>query len=251
MPTLRSGVAPAVGLSLVRQHGPKKQITPSSMQQRSFRVDARGGREVQADMQRVHCFKSDRIYEKEREANGQEYPREKPATPDMQSGEDDEGPADSPTVCKGGGRSSRVEPAREDQDTANIVRGILIESKQQPDFYIQLAAVHRSAAQWERYPLVGNSGGPWNLPLFLDRPNLDEFRSLADRIQREIADTPQSVLHSTALKAGRSMSQCNCGQSVKMGHMGMLLGSAALKSFDVEEEGRGERGVEGDMLDGD
>ncbi|KAJ6569724.1 hypothetical protein DFH09DRAFT_1080450 [Mycena vulgaris] len=74
MPTLRSGVAPAVGLSLVRQ----------------ISFDARGGREIQADVQRVHCVKSDRIYEKERNGNGQ---HEKPTTPDRQSGEDDEGPA--------------------------------------------------------------------------------------------------------------------------------------------------------------
>ncbi|KAJ6565843.1 hypothetical protein DFH09DRAFT_1472581 [Mycena vulgaris] len=228
MPTLRSGVAQAVGLSLG-----------------FFRVDARDGREIQADVQRVHCFKSDRIYEKERDENGQEYPREKPATPDMQSGEDDEGPADSPRVCEGGGRSSRVEPAREDQDTTNSVRGILIESKRQPVFY-------RSAAQWERYPLLGNSACRTGFNGKLRT----QWEICGLRTNTFEARVPIGVkFHSFEGGAVHVAVQlrAECENGTAWGCFWALLRSsvadfAVRRSFDVEEEGRGERGVQGDTV---
>ncbi|KAJ6466641.1 hypothetical protein DFH09DRAFT_1112207 [Mycena vulgaris] len=96
----------------------------------------------------------------------------------------------------------RVEPAREDQGPGHDEQreGILIESNRDPVFISSWPQFHYSAAQWERYPLLGNSGGPWDLP-----------PSSIDRIWT----------NSAAWRTG-------------------FNGELRAQSFDVEGEGRGE-----------
>ncbi|KAJ6504926.1 hypothetical protein DFH09DRAFT_1101718 [Mycena vulgaris] len=162
---------------------------------------------------------------------------------------------DRPEICEGGGRSSRVEPAREDKDTTNSVRGILIESKRQPGFYIQLAAVHRSAAQWERYPLLGNSACRTGFNGKLRTQwEICGLRTNAFEARVSIGVKFHSFEGGAVHVAVQLRAECENGTA--WGCFWALLRSsvadfAVRRSFDVEEEGRRERGVEGDMLDGD
>ncbi|KAJ6533271.1 hypothetical protein DFH09DRAFT_1092506 [Mycena vulgaris] len=173
MPTLRSGVSPGVGLSLVRQ------IDPS--------MDAG----VEKSRQTCNeCIVSRVTEYTKRNIMGMASMKNL-----------------SPRT---GSQTQAVEPAREDQDTTNSMRAVMIGSKRQPIFYIQLAAVHHSAAQWERYPLLANSDRIWTN----STPDGADLTGNSGHSGKSVDCDPTLLEHEL----------WGCGQSVNMGLHGDAFG---------------------------